>query len=406
MEDLEQPVTSLDIPLLTPEAFTLDLSTPGPEASKPTESKPVKKRKSWGQVLPEPKTSLPPRKRAKTADEKEQRRIERVKRNRLAAHNSRERKRQEVENLQHEKNLLEQKLRQAQEVMAQMARQLQKLQDQTGIKLSPTLQPTTTFDFIPSLHSETINPLEASSASSTFESPALTTMSYDSPADSPMQPETPEHESSAAEADLTQHSAAMLCDLQCRSSFSSRTTKFLLAMSYFILFNIQLCMTTALSTTYSLLTRSRALPAPLTRTKASSPLPSAPAWPSLLSTPLMSIYLALLRGSSICTPTQAQHLLLATSMALRRDPSSRLLSRFDVTMGKASLDSRLDLDGIGQEHFSRMWRILTAANHSSSSTSDSSGTITEDIRRSCETLDSLLGGRRPDGGRQKGFRGL
>jgi transcriptional activator HAC1 len=63
------------------------------------QSKPAKKRKSWGQELPEPKTTLPPRKRAKTDDEKEQRRIERIKRNRAAAHNSRERKRQEAETL-------------------------------------------------------------------------------------------------------------------------------------------------------------------------------------------------------------------------------------------------------------------------------------------------------------------
>ena len=60
-------------------------------------SKPAKKRKSWGQQLPEPTTNLPPRKRAKTDDEKEQRRIERIKRNRAAAHNSRERKRAETE---------------------------------------------------------------------------------------------------------------------------------------------------------------------------------------------------------------------------------------------------------------------------------------------------------------------
>lgn len=63
------------------------------------QSRQAKKRKSWGQELPEPKTSLPPRKRAKTDDEKEQRRIERIKRNRAAAHNSRERKRQETETL-------------------------------------------------------------------------------------------------------------------------------------------------------------------------------------------------------------------------------------------------------------------------------------------------------------------
>ncbi|KAL9604345.1 MAG: hypothetical protein Q9219_000533 [cf. Caloplaca sp. 3 TL-2023] len=71
------------------------------------EKKPVKKRKSWGQELPVPKTNLPPRKRAKTEDEKEQRRIERVLRNRQAAQSSRERKRQEVEKLEGEKSAIE-----------------------------------------------------------------------------------------------------------------------------------------------------------------------------------------------------------------------------------------------------------------------------------------------------------
>lgn len=74
------------------------------------QSKPAKKRKSWGQQLPEPKTTLPPRKRAKTEDEKEQRRIERIKRNRAAAHNSRERKRQEAEVLAVENAQLRTKL--------------------------------------------------------------------------------------------------------------------------------------------------------------------------------------------------------------------------------------------------------------------------------------------------------
>lgn len=74
------------------------------------QSKPAKKRKSWGQQLPEPKTTLPPRKRAKTDDEKEQRRIERIKRNRAAAHNSRERKRQEAEVLAVENAQLRTKL--------------------------------------------------------------------------------------------------------------------------------------------------------------------------------------------------------------------------------------------------------------------------------------------------------
>lgn len=41
--------------LTTPSAAPTTAGTPEPE------KKPVKKRKSWGQVLPEPKTNLPPR---------------------------------------------------------------------------------------------------------------------------------------------------------------------------------------------------------------------------------------------------------------------------------------------------------------------------------------------------------
>ena len=80
-------------PQTSPTSFNAD-GTPAPII---VHSKAAKKRKSWGQQLPEPTTNLPPRKRAKTTDEKEQRRIERIKRNRAAAHNSRERKRQETE---------------------------------------------------------------------------------------------------------------------------------------------------------------------------------------------------------------------------------------------------------------------------------------------------------------------
>ncbi|KAL5614206.1 hypothetical protein BROUX41_000045 [Berkeleyomyces rouxiae] len=82
-------------------------STGGSDDAPGADKKPVKKRKSWGQVLPEPKTNLPPRKRAKTADEKEQRRVERVLRNRRAAQSSRERKRLEVEALERRNKELE-----------------------------------------------------------------------------------------------------------------------------------------------------------------------------------------------------------------------------------------------------------------------------------------------------------
>ena len=88
-----------DLSASSPSSTTFDRSTDDITSPAPViiHSRPAKKRKSWGQELPEPKTTLPPRKRAKTDDEKEQRRIERIKRNRAAAHNSRERKRQETE---------------------------------------------------------------------------------------------------------------------------------------------------------------------------------------------------------------------------------------------------------------------------------------------------------------------
>ncbi|KAK3986346.1 hypothetical protein QBC44DRAFT_140320 [Cladorrhinum sp. PSN332] len=91
------------------------------------EKKPVKKRKSWGQVLPEPKTNLPPRKRAKTEDEKEQRRVERVLRNRRAAQSSRERKRLEVEGLEKRNKELEVALLKAQQANNALLEQLKRL---------------------------------------------------------------------------------------------------------------------------------------------------------------------------------------------------------------------------------------------------------------------------------------
>lgn len=95
MEDLHSAPSASPAPS-THDHMSISQSSPPPVV---VQSKPAKKRKSWGQELPEPKTALPPRKRAKTDDEKEQRRIERIKRNRAAAHNSRERKRQETETL-------------------------------------------------------------------------------------------------------------------------------------------------------------------------------------------------------------------------------------------------------------------------------------------------------------------
>jgi transcriptional activator HAC1 len=68
--------------------------TPQPEQSG------KKKRKAWGQPIPDFKVVLPPRKRAKTAEEKEQRKNERVIRNRKAADKSRQRQKAAVAELE------------------------------------------------------------------------------------------------------------------------------------------------------------------------------------------------------------------------------------------------------------------------------------------------------------------
>ncbi|GAB0145109.1 hypothetical protein EsHS_00005551 [Epichloe bromicola] len=107
--------------------------TPSPEEKEETGKKPGKKRKSWGQVLPEPKTNLPPRKRAKTDDEKEQRRVERVLRNRRAAQSSRERKRLEVEALEIRNKELEAMLVNAQKANLILVEELNRFRRDSGV---------------------------------------------------------------------------------------------------------------------------------------------------------------------------------------------------------------------------------------------------------------------------------
>ncbi|KAK4117836.1 hypothetical protein N656DRAFT_774057 [Canariomyces notabilis] len=220
-------------------------STPEPE------KKPVKKRKSWGQVLPEPKTNLPPRKRAKTEDEKEQRRVERVLRNRRAAQSSRERKRLEVEALERRNKDLERALHEATQTNLALLEEIRKFQQTTGVvsrtasafdglRQSPVTFSQTLFgsqDGHPSAPGETsaLEQLLQSIPSATSTTTTVNPASL-SPALSPI-PEADEEQSKAATVaapladaaittptanaspDATQHPAAMLCqDLQCRSA--------------------------------------------------------------------------------------------------------------------------------------------------------------------------------------------
>ncbi|KAH7401030.1 hypothetical protein DE146DRAFT_485710 [Phaeosphaeria sp. MPI-PUGE-AT-0046c] len=315
MEDLQVP---FDTPSPAPSSV-LDMSQGSSSTPAPTnaDGKSVKKRKSWGQVLPEPKTSLPPRKRAKTDDEKEQRRIERVKRNRLAAHNSRERKRQEYEVLQAEKDQMEADLKSYKERMAQMAAELKFYRQKY-----PGEAPDAVFDLSTATDSaDTVCPARTSAS---FPSP-ISMDSMDSPRDSSCQPETPaSFEVATPEFDSTQYPAAILCDLQCRSdSGSLAPSPWTAIWAYLSLFNLTLQSTKSLlsSTTSSTLTSS---PKALRLPSWTSPLT---AWLTLMSIslarpssgtaptqPLLAFLTALMQSSLTCRVPLAQ-LLLATRLS-------------------------------------------------------------------------------------------
>jgi len=215
----------------TPAATASASATPEPE------KKPVKKRKSWGQVLPEPKTNLPPRKRAKTEDEKEQRRVERVLRNRRAAQSSRERKRLEVEGLEKRNKELEAALRNAQQANLALMEELKRLGSGAprsssafeGLRHSPVTFSQELFGSHDG-HGASVN---TASLESLLENNTTVDPSTISPTLEPISETDEEHKDGNplansttspvnASPDATQHPAEMLCqDLQCRSAEAS-----------------------------------------------------------------------------------------------------------------------------------------------------------------------------------------
>ncbi|KAK7612254.1 hypothetical protein BKA81DRAFT_345298 [Phyllosticta paracitricarpa] len=385
MEDLQRSTSPSTAP--PPDAPASMLTPPSSSTSSPGQQKQPKKRKSWGQVLPEPKTNLPPRKRAKTADEKEQRRIERVKRNRLAAHNSRERKREEMERLTGERD-------QYHNFAQDWASFAQRLQDQVAWyrtrcteKLPEIPLPTSLKDWennkpLQRYDSETPAPQQAPPPTSApqrsdkptsqptslptmdprtaaFSSPAVPTESFDSPFmshregsyaspesmedyespnNSSSLPPTPQNNpldfGAVTEPGQTQHSAAMLCDLQCRpapSSPSSSTTSqaiFTWLISYLTMVNL------LYSTRRQHFSTSLDLATALFQTITSSKTLS---WSTLDILP--DSLTTLVRSLTNCTPTQAQRqMLLATGQASLRKPSFRVAGK--VSGGSFSASPR------------------------------------------------------------------
>ncbi|KAL1856128.1 transcription factor that binds to CRE motif [Paecilomyces lecythidis] len=335
-----------DIPQLTISPAETSLSAspePKSEDGRTDEKKPVKKRKSWGQELPVPKTNLPPRKRAKTEDEKEQRRIERVLRNRAAAQTSRERKRLEVEKLEGEKQRMEQQNQFLLQRLAQIEAENSRLNRQVA-QLSAEIRGS---------RSNSPKAAPSSAASPTLTPTLFKQEGEDLPLDRipfptpSMTDYSPSLKPSdlAESADLTQHPAAMLCDLQCQSAHSkdpqapSPSSSPDLAFRRTLPVIMQLLFLTMTSAAYS--TVILPLSQILRSLKTGSPLTFSPEEISqhfplilwLISTPSLSASPAQTRRSVFrkklltrllaCSPALARPLRDATGKALQRAVSER-----------------------------------------------------------------------------------
>lgn len=170
-------------------------------------------------------------KRAKTEDEKEQRRIERVLRNRAAAQSSRERKRQEVEKLEGEKATIEQhnqylkdRLMAAEHEKFLLSQQVKRMEAQMkSIKGGSSADMSDNGS--PEPEAKSFDERKIKQEIDDFASSLLSPETYSSPSSmtysasqSPTQPSLNfDEESLTTSPDMTQHPAAMLCDLQCQS---------------------------------------------------------------------------------------------------------------------------------------------------------------------------------------------
>ena len=105
-------VTS-DTPSVTAMTPPASVTSESPDSLSPPKDK--KKRKSWGQEIPDIPRTLGPRKRAKTDQERQQRNIERIERNRHSAAKSREKQKAEASELRRENEEQKEYIRQLEE---------------------------------------------------------------------------------------------------------------------------------------------------------------------------------------------------------------------------------------------------------------------------------------------------
>ncbi|KAK5938821.1 transcription factor that binds to CRE motif [Knufia obscura] len=160
-----------------------------------------KKRKAWGQPVPEIVQILPPRKRAKTAEEKEQRKNERILRNRRAADKSRQRQKAQQAGLeQQNKDLLSENA------------QLKEVLRKAGIQFTFTPPPSVDY-------SVSDDQLNETTPQPVFSEPSPPpSVQEESPCLAPQVDlsQSLEPTPSVLDTGLTQYPAVVLCDLQCQ----------------------------------------------------------------------------------------------------------------------------------------------------------------------------------------------
>lgn len=224
------------------ESVDHDISTPQSQAESGQPTPQKKKRKAWGQPIPEFEKIIGPRKRAKTEAEKTQRAHERTLRNRRAAAQSRDKKQAQFAAMEIENQKLREQLAQYQARFGSLS------DDTTTSSAAPSPQaassnvnsyPTPSSDS--TLHQDfTTSDFSASTPSITISGPVL---SQDPPVIPPsevsptlaptlqLEPnpiqedllyqQVPSPAISGDFSDATQYSAAVLSDPQCQASVES-----------------------------------------------------------------------------------------------------------------------------------------------------------------------------------------
>ena len=319
---------------------------------------PRKKRKAWGQPVPEIKQILPPRKRAKTAEEKEQRKNERILRNRRAADKSRQRQKAAVADLEVKTNHIERENALLRQVLARYQQRFG-VPDDLQLPPSTSTEPTDVFS-APSPYTLDEDEPQTPATSLAYGTPApeseptlvqtdpSTLINHDSPmlaptlnlADDQDQAEAkiqPSYDSLAAPSPsvMTQYPAAVLCDLQCQTeggwcqpclhpsqAFRLGLNQLLHLLQYLTIF--QTFSTSTLSPMYLIFqilgqrlatsSMEQIFPSilnsfPLIHSLIS--MPSTPTRPAVFRMKLLSRLLA-------CSPLMARLLLTATDEALQR----------------------------------------------------------------------------------------